>query len=70
LDRAGLLLIGPIEGDRGRILMKPRGQDGIDLQGIERDRTKHPVQRRRTQRFEDLPQPVIMERGARQARLE
>jgi hypothetical protein len=50
--------------------MKPRGQDGIDLQGIERDRTKHPVQMRRKQRFEDLPQPVIMERGSRQARLE
>jgi hypothetical protein len=50
--------------------MKPWGRDGIDIQGIERDRTKHPVQMRRKQRFEDLPQPVIMERGARQARLE
>jgi hypothetical protein len=70
LDRAGLLLIGPIEGDRCRILMKPWGRDGIDIQGIERDRTKHPVQMRRKQRFEDLPQPVIMERGSRQARLE
>jgi len=70
LDRAGLLLIGPIEGDRGRILMKPWGRDGIDLQGIKRDRPKPPVQRRRKQRFEALPQPVSMERGSRQARLE
>src|SRR5262249_27776093 len=70
LTPVGLLFIGPIEGDRRRILVQPGGRDGIDIEGMERDRPKHAVQRRRKQRLEDLPQPVIMERGARQARLE
>jgi hypothetical protein len=30
-DRAGLLLIGPIERERRRILMEPWSRDGIDL---------------------------------------
>ena len=33
-DRAGLLLIGPIESDRRRILMEPGGRDGIDLRAL------------------------------------
>jgi hypothetical protein len=66
----GLLLISPIEGDRRRLLGQPGGRDGIDLQGMERDRTTHTVQIHRKQRSEDLPEPVIMARGARQARLE
>ena len=66
----GLLLIRSIEGDRRRILVQPGGRDGLDLQGVERNRTKHTVQIRRKQPIEDLPQPVIMERGSRQARLE
>src|SRR5678815_2669926 len=70
LTPMGLLLIGPIEGDRRCILVQPGGRDGIDIQGIERDRTKHAVEMRSKQRLEDLPQPVIMERGSRQARLE
>src|SRR5262249_22351187 len=70
LPPVGRLLIRPIESDRRGILMEPGGREGIDLQGMERNRPKHPVQRRRKQRLEDLPQPVIMERGARQARLE
>jgi hypothetical protein len=66
----GLLLIGPIEGDRRRILMQPRGRKGIDLQGIERDSPKHAVEMRGKPRIEDLPQPVIMERGTLEAGLE
>src|SRR5262252_4941478 len=70
LTPVGLLFIGPIEGDRRRILVQPGGREGIDIEGIERDRTKHSVQMRSKQRLEALPQPVIMERGARQVRLE
>ena len=64
-----LVFIRAIEGERRRIRGQPGGREGIDLQGMERDRSKHPVQMRRKQRREDLPQPVIMERGAGQARL-
>ena len=70
LTPVGLLLIGPIEGDRRRILVQPGRREGIALQGLEGDRTKHPVQIHRKQPIEDLPQSVIMERGTRQARLE
>ena len=69
-DRAGLLLISPIQGDRGRILMEPGCRDGIHLQGVECDRPKHVVEMRGKQDIEDLPQPVIMERCSREARLE
>jgi len=51
----GLLLISPIEGDRRRILVQPGGREGIDLQGIERDRAKHTIQIHSKQRIEDLP---------------
>jgi hypothetical protein len=55
-DRAALLLlIGSIQGDRRRILMEPWGREGIDRQGVERDRTKHAVEMRGTQGIEDLP---------------
>lgn len=68
--QVGLLLIGPIQGNRRRILMKPRGREGIDLQGVEGARPKHAVELRGKQRLEDLPQPVIMERDAVEAGLE
>ena len=68
--QVGLLLIGPIQGNCRRILMKPRGREGIDLQGVECDRPKHAVEMRGKQRIEDLPQPVIMERDAFEAGLE
>jgi hypothetical protein len=67
---AGLLFIGSIQGDRRRILMEPWGREGIDLQGVECDSPKHAVEMRGKQRIENLPQPVIMERGAFEARLE
>src|SRR4029453_5720984 len=44
LTPVGLLLIGPIEGDRRRILVQPGGRDGIDIEGIERDPTNHSAQ--------------------------
>jgi len=65
-----LLLIGPIQGDRRRILMKPRGREGIDLQGVEGDSPKYAVEMCGTQRIENLPQPIIMERSACEAGLE
>ena len=68
--RAGLLLLGSIQGNRRRILMEPWCREGIDLQGVERDRAKHGVEIRGKQRIEELPQPVIMERFSREAGLE
>ena len=64
-----LVFIRAIEGERRRILMEPGGREGLDLQGVEGDSTKHAVELGGTQRLEELPQPVIMERGAGQARL-
>jgi hypothetical protein len=66
----GLLLLLSIEGDRRRILVQPGSRDSIDLQGMKCDRTKHPVEMHCKQRVEDLSQPIIMERSARQAWLE
>jgi hypothetical protein len=68
--QAGFLLIGHIQANRCRILMKPRGREGIDLQGVECDRPKHTVEMYGKQRIEDLPQAVIMERGTCEAGLE
>jgi hypothetical protein len=64
-----LVFIRAREGERRRSLGPPGGREGRDLQGMEGDRPKRPVERRRTQRLEELPEPVILERGARQARL-
>jgi hypothetical protein len=69
-DGADLLLIGPIQGERRRILMKPGGREGIDFQGIKCNSPKQAVEIGGKQGIEDLPQPVIMERGACEARLE
>ena len=66
----GFLFIGSVDGDRRGVLMQPRGREGRDLQGVERDRTTHTVEMRGTQRIEDLPQPVIMERYAVETGLE
>jgi hypothetical protein len=62
--------IGPIEGNRGGVLMQPGRRDGIDLQGFEGDRTKHRVEIGRKQRIENVPQAVIIERGTREPRLQ
>jgi|SRR4030095_13367369 hypothetical protein len=67
---ARLLLIGPIERDCRRILMEPWSRDGIDLQSIEGNRAKHAVEIGDKQSIEDLPQSVIMERGACEVGLE
>jgi hypothetical protein len=70
LAQGGLLLIGPLQGDRRRLLLEPGSREGIDLQGVEGDRPTHAVEVRGKQRLEDLPQPVIMKRGALEAGLE
>ncbi len=70
LNRVGLLLLGPIQGERRRLLMEPWGRDGIDFQGVEGDSTKHAIEIRGKQRIEDRPQPVIMERFSLEAGLE
>jgi hypothetical protein len=63
-------LIGPIERDRGRVLMEPGGWNGIHLQGMQCHSPKHPVQMGRKQGIEDLAQPVIVQRRGGQARLQ
>jgi hypothetical protein len=50
--------------------MPPRGREGIALQGVKRTSTHHPVERRGTPRRQALPEPVILERGSREAELE
>jgi hypothetical protein len=57
------VLIGPLEGNRGGVLMQPRGRDGRDLQGFESHCTTHGVEIGRKQRIEDVPHPVIIECG-------
>ena len=68
--RAGLLFISSVQGNRRGILMEPGSREGIDLQGVEGDRSKHAIEIHGKQRLEDLPQPVIVERGALEAGLE
>jgi hypothetical protein len=57
------VLIRPIEGNRGGILRRPRGWDGIDLQGCERNGTKPLVEIGGKQGIQEVPEAVIMERG-------
>jgi hypothetical protein len=66
----GGLLIRSLAGERRRLLGQPRRREGLDLQGLECERTTPPVQMHRKQRGAALPQPLIMERRARQARRE
>ena len=68
--QAGLLLIGPLQRDGRRLLMEPGCRHGIHLQGVARDRPQDTVEIRANQGIKDLPQPVIMERGSREAGLE
>jgi hypothetical protein len=65
LRRLRFVLIGPLEGNRGGILLEPGRRESIDFQGFERDRTKHRVEIGRKQRVEDMPQAVIIEGGSR-----
>jgi hypothetical protein len=62
--------IRPIERHRRGVLVQPGCRDGIDRQRFERDRTKDPVEIGRKERIEDVPSPVIMERGPREPRLQ
>src|SRR5262249_30139953 len=69
-NRADRLLIGPIQAERPRLLMEPRGREGIARQGVEGDRPKDAVERRGTQRIEHLAEAVIVPRRSSQAILE
>jgi hypothetical protein len=69
-DRAGLLLLGPRQGERCRILMEPGGRDGIDVQGVEGDGPKHAVEMCAKQRLENLAEAVIVQRHSSKAILE
>src|SRR5262249_36686648 len=69
-DRARRLLIGPIQGARGCILMEPGGREGRDVQGVEGDGPKHAVEIRAKQRIENLAEAVIVQRHSSEAILE
>jgi hypothetical protein len=60
-NRAGLLLIGPIQGERGRILMEPGCREGIHLKGVACDGPKHAVEMGGKQRSEHLAEAVIVQ---------
>jgi hypothetical protein len=68
--RLRCVLIGPIEGNRGGVLVQPGRRYGIDSEGIEGDRTEHRVEIGRKQRIKDVPQAVIIEGGPRSSRLQ
>jgi hypothetical protein len=58
-----LVLIRPIEGQRGSSLRQPRRRKGIDLQRLECDGAKHRVALGNQQGIEEVPSTVSMERG-------
>ena len=69
-DRTGLLRIGPLQGERCRILLEPGGRDSLDVQGRECDGAQDALERCGTQRLQDLPQPRLMQGSRREAGLE
>ena len=50
--------------------MQPGRRDGIDLSCFQGDRAKHPIEIGGKQGIEDVPQPVIIECGPREPRLQ
>jgi hypothetical protein len=68
--RCWLVLIRPIECNRGGVLMEPGRWDGVDLQRFEGNSAKDLVEIGGKQRIEDVAQAVIVECGLRQPRLE
>jgi hypothetical protein len=58
--------IRPIERHGCGVLMEPGRRNGIDLERFEGDGTKHSIEVGRKQRIQDMPQPIIMQRGARE----
>jgi hypothetical protein len=59
-----------IERNGRGVLLPPGWGNGRDLQGLERDRTEPLVEIGRTQRIEDGSQTVILQRSARESRLQ
>jgi hypothetical protein len=70
LGRLRFVLIGPIEGNGRGVLMEPGGGEAIDLQGFEGNGTKDLVEIGCKQGIEDASQPIVMERGPREPRLQ
>jgi hypothetical protein len=68
--RFRLVLIGALEGKSRRVLMQPGGREGRDLERLERDRPKNPVEMGGTQRIEEVSSPVSMQRGTGSPRLQ
>jgi hypothetical protein len=60
-----LVRIHPIERNRCGVLRQPGGRDGRDRERFEGDSPKDPLEIGGTQHIEDVPEPVIMERGPR-----
>jgi hypothetical protein len=65
-----VIRIRPIERNGRGVLMHPGGRDGIHGQRFEDDGALHLVQMGRKQGLEDVSQPIIMERGPCEARLQ
>jgi hypothetical protein len=60
-NRAGRLLLGPLQGDRCRRLMEPWCREGLPLKGVKCDGTKHAVARGGTQRLAPLSEAVSVQ---------
>jgi hypothetical protein len=65
-----LALRRPLERHGRGVLRQPGCRAGVDLECLERQRTPHLSESGRTQRIEDVPQPVIMKREPRESRLQ
>jgi hypothetical protein len=63
-------LLRPLERTGRGVLMPPGGRDGGDLEGCECQRPTPLMAIGRTQRIEEVPQPVIRERTPRACRLQ
>src|SRR4029453_13337984 len=68
--RLRFILIRSIERNGRGVLMPPGCGDGVDLQRLEGNRTKHLVEIGRKKRIEHLPQAVIVECSTREPRLQ
>lgn len=60
----------PIAGKSRRILMPPRGRQGIDVKRLEHDGPQHLVEMDPQQRVKDMAHTGIMDRRPRKARLQ
>jgi len=66
----GGIFLRPIERNRRGVLGQPGCREGIDRQRFERDSITDSVEIGRKERIEDVSEPVSMERGPREPRLQ